>query len=55
MEKYCKKLKELVIKIASYEMKDMLPLTNDQKKYHEKQNKCSICNKRFYYDKKSKN
>ena len=55
MEKYCKKLKEWVMKIVNCEMKDMTPLTRDEKKYHDKQNKCSICNKRFYYDKKYKN
>ena len=47
MEKYCKKLREWVIKIVNYEMKKMIPLTNGQKEYHEKQNKCFICDKRF--------
>ena len=32
MEKYCKKLKEWVMKIVNYEMKDMIPLTKGQKK-----------------------
>ena len=41
--------------IVNYEMKDMIPLTNGQTEYHEKQNKFSICNKRFFYDKKNKN
>ena len=31
MEKYCKKLKEWVMKIVNYEMKDMIPLTRDEK------------------------
>ena len=52
MEKYCKKLREWVMKIVNYEKKDMIPLTNGQKEYHEKQNKCSICGKRFFFDKK---
>ena len=47
MEKYCKKLKEWVMKIVNYEIKDMIPLTKGQKKYHEKQNKCFICGKKF--------
>ena len=51
MEKDCKKLKEWVMKIVNYEMKEMIPLTNGQKEYHEKQNKCFICDKRFCYDK----
>ena len=55
MEKYCKKLKEWVMKIVNYEMKKVIPLTNDENDYHEKQNKCFICNKIFCYDKDSKN
>ena len=30
MEKYCKKLKEWVMKIVNYEMKKMIPLTKDE-------------------------
>ena len=54
MEKYCKKLREWVMKIINYEMKKMMRLTNDENDYHEKQNKCFICNKRFCYDNDSK-
>ena len=43
------------MKIVSYEMKDMIPLTRDEKKYNEKQNKCFRYGKRFCYDKKNKN
>ena len=43
------------MKIVNYEMKEMIPLTNGQNEYHEKQNKCVICDKKFCYDKKSKN
>ena len=50
MKKYSKKLKEWIMKIVNYEMKE--PLTNGQKEYHKKQNKCFICDKRFCYDKK---
>ena len=50
MEKYCKKLREWAIKIVNYEMKKMIPSTNDENDYHEKQNKCFICNNRFCYD-----
>ena len=52
MEKYCKKFKEWVKKIIDYEMGEMIPLTKDEKKYHEKQNKCFICDKSSCYDKK---
>ena len=47
MEKYCKKLKEWVMKMVNYKMEDIIPLTKGQKKYHEKQNKCHICDKGF--------
>ena len=39
MEKYCKTLREWVMKIVNYEMKKMIPLTNDENEYHEKQKK----------------
>ena len=32
----------------------MTPLTEDENDYHEKVNKCFICNKRFPYDDHSK-
>ena len=35
-------------------MKEMIPLTKDENDYYEKQNKCFICNKRFFYDNESK-
>ena len=54
MEKYCKKLREWVMKKVNYEMKEMIPLTNDENDYHEKQNKCFICNKRFCWNNESK-
>ena len=54
MENYCKKMRELVMKIVNYEMKEMIPLTEDENDYHDKQSKCFICNKRFCYDNDSK-
>ena len=45
MKKYCKKLREWVMKIVNYELMS-------QKEYHEEQNKCFLCDKRFCYDKK---
>ena len=42
------------MKIVNYEIKEMIPLTNDENDYREKQNKCFICNKRFCYDNESK-
>ena len=43
------------MKIVIYEMKEMILLTSDENDYHERQNKCFICDKIFYYDKKNKN
>ena len=54
MENNCKKLRERVMKIVNFEMKEMIPLTNDENHYLEKQDKCFICNKRFCFDNKSK-
>ena len=43
------------MKIVNYKMKKMIPLTRDENDYHENQNNCFICNKRFCYDNDSKN
>ena len=37
MEKFSKYLKNQATKIINYEKKEMIPLTNDEKKYYEKQ------------------
>ena len=50
MEKYCKKLREWVMKTVNYEMKEMIPLTNVENDYHKNQIKYFICNKGFCYD-----
>ena len=55
MKKYYKKLREWVMKIVNYEMNKMIPLTEDENDYHEKQNKCITCYKRFCYYNDSKN
>ena len=39
MEKYCKELREWVMKVVNYEMKGMIPLTRGQNKYHENKKK----------------
>ena len=36
MVKYCKKLKVWIRKIVNYEMKEMIPLTSDERECHEK-------------------
>ena len=45
MEKFCKDLKELAMKIINYEKKEMIPLTNEEIKYYEMQKVCYICKK----------
>ena len=47
MEKLCKDLKDQTIKIINYEKKDMIRLTNKEKKSQEKQRICYICKKEF--------
>ena len=42
------------MKRVNYEMQKMIPLTEDENDYHEKQNKCFVCNKIFCYDDDSK-
>ena len=37
MKNFCLDLKESVTKIINYEKKEMIPLTNEEKKLHRKQ------------------
>ena len=52
MKKFCKDLRTNATKIISYEKKKMIPLTTEEKIYHNKQEICYICKKEF--DKKNK-
>ena len=54
IEKLCKKLKECAIKIIKYEEKEMIPLTKEEKKFYEDQEKCHICKENFCMDKDDK-
>ena len=47
MNKFCKDLREHVTKIINYEKKKMIPLTTEEKIYHNKQKICYICKKEF--------
>ena len=47
MKKFSKDLKEHVSKIINYEKKKMIPLTTEEKIYHNKQKICYICKKEF--------
>ena len=47
MKKFSKDLREHASKITDYEKKKMIPLTTEEKKYHNKQKICYICKKEF--------
>ena len=47
MKKFSKDLRENVSKIINYEKKKMIPLTTEEKIYHNKQKICYICKKEF--------
>ena len=55
MEIFCKDLRDQAMKIINYEKKDMIPLTNEEKGFYEKQKVCYICEKGFCTDKNDKN
>ena len=43
MERFCKDLREHAIKIIDSEKKEIIPLTEEENKSHEKQKACYIC------------
>ena len=43
------------MKIINYEEKEIIPLTNEQKKSYKNQEKCYICEEKFCVDKDDKN
>ena len=47
MKKFSKNLREHVSKIINYERKKIIPLTTEEKIYHNKQKICYICKKEF--------
>ena len=47
MKKFCKDLREHSTKIINYEKKKMIPLTTEEKIYHNKQKICYICKIEF--------
>ena len=50
MKKFCKDLREHATKITNYEKKKMIPLTTEEKIYHNEQEICYICKKGFVRD-----
>ena len=53
-KRFCEDLKKHVIKIINFKEKDMIPLTDEEIIYYEKQKLCHICKKEFCYDKNEK-
>ena len=50
MERFCKDLKKHATKIIHHEKKEMIPLTDKEKKFYEKQKVGYICKKGFSTD-----
>ena len=55
MEMFFKGLRDQAMKIINYEKKEMIPLTDEETKFYEKQKVCYICEKKFNADKNDKN
>ena len=51
----CKKLKDHALKIINYEKKEMTPLSEEENKLYEEQEKCHICKKKFCLDENNEN
>ena len=47
MKIFCKDLKDQAMKIINYEKKEMIPLTNKEKKAHENQKNAIYASKNF--------
>ena len=54
MKKFCEDLKEHVNRIINFEMKPMIPLTDEEKASYENQQVRHICKKEFCIDKNNK-
>ena len=54
MKMFYNDLKEQANKIINYEMKEMIPSTNEEEESYENQENCHICVKEFCIDKSSK-
>ena len=55
MEMFCKDLRDQAIKIINYEKKKMIPLTDEEIEFYEKQKVCHIWKKEFSTDKNDEN
>ena len=55
MERFCKDLREHTMRIINLEEKEMIPVTDKEKKPYEEQKACHICKKEFSTYKNDKN
>ena len=55
MESFCKDLRDQAMEIINYEEKEMIPLTDKETEFYEKQNICHICRKELCIDENDKN
>ena len=50
MERFCKDLKDHIMRIFNYKKKEMTPITDEENKSYGKQKVCYICKKEFSTD-----
>ena len=55
MGMFRKDLRDQAMKISNYEKKEMIPLTDEETEFYEKQKFCYICKKEFSTDKNDEN
>ena len=55
MKKLCEDFRDQVMKIINYEKKEMIPRTDEETEFYEKQKVCHICQKEFSTNKNDKN
>ena len=53
-KKLCKDLKNQAMEIINFKEKEIIPLTDDETKYHEKRKYCHICKRKFFTDENDK-
>ena len=49
IERFCKNVKEVAIEISNYKEQEMIPLTDKEIKFYERQKVCHICKKSVLY------
>ena len=54
MERFCKDLREHAMKTIDYWKKEMIPLTDNENNFCEKQKNCYICKREFSTDESDK-